>query len=183
VSEAADLELLLEAMALKHLLRAGWVRAGVPAPESVAAHAWGVGLLALTLAPPELDRGRALAFALIHDLAEVRVGDITPHDGVPADEKRRRERIAAEGLLAHHPALLALWEAYEAQACPESRFVRQLDRLDMALQAALYAADPGIDPAPFHRSAARALLDPRLQALADAAAQPGGQPRGRPPST
>jgi len=183
VSEDADLRLLLEALRLKDLPRAGWLRAGAPAPESVAAHSWGVGLLVLTLAPPELDRGRALAFALLHDLAEVRVGDITPHDGVPPAEKRARERTAAEALLAAHPALLALWEAYEAQACPESRFVRQLDRVDMALQAQIYAARGQIDPAPFLRSAARALTDPRLRALAGAADQPGGHPSGRPPST
>lgn len=28
---------------------------------------------------------------LIHDLAECIVGDITPHDGIPADEKHRLE--------------------------------------------------------------------------------------------
>lgn len=33
---------------------------------------------------------------LIHDLAECIVGDITPHCGVPADEKHRREDEAME---------------------------------------------------------------------------------------
>ena len=73
---------LSAALALKALPRAGWVRAGVRHPESVAAHSWGVAWLVLVLCPPALDRGRALAIAVAHDLPEVTVGDITPHDGV-----------------------------------------------------------------------------------------------------
>ena len=32
--------------------------------------------------------------AICHDIAEVRIGDITPHDGVPAEEKVRIETEA-----------------------------------------------------------------------------------------
>ncbi|NCF97628.1 MAG: HD domain-containing protein, partial [Euryarchaeota archaeon] len=32
---------------LKHVLRTGWVRAGVESPESVAAHSWGMSILAM----------------------------------------------------------------------------------------------------------------------------------------
>ena len=31
---------LIQALGLKSVLRAGWVRAGVKQPESVAAHSW-----------------------------------------------------------------------------------------------------------------------------------------------
>ena len=83
---------LIETMRLKELPRAGWVRVGVSQPESVAAHSWGVAWLVLTLCPTNLDRGRALAIAVLHDLAEVRVGDITPHDGIPSEDKAEAER-------------------------------------------------------------------------------------------
>ncbi len=132
-------ELLVEALGLKGVPRAGWVRRGVAQPESVAGHSWGVAWLVLALLPPDLDRGRALAYAVLHDLAEVRVGDITPADGVSAADKRRREARAITELFADHPALAATWRDYEAQRTPEARFVRQLDRLDMALQALRYA--------------------------------------------
>lgn len=134
-----DGELLREALALKVLDRAGWKRVGVAAPESVADHSYGVALAALVLAPPELDRARLLAMALLHDLAEVRIGDITPHDGVPREEKKRREAAAAAALFADHPGLLALWEEAEAGQSAEARFLKELDRLDMALQAEAYA--------------------------------------------
>ena len=63
---------------LKHILRTGWVRAGVDAPESVAAHSWGMSILAMHLCPEELDRMRVLEMCLVHDLPEVEVGDLTP---------------------------------------------------------------------------------------------------------
>jgi putative hydrolase of HD superfamily len=113
---------------------------GVERPESVAAHSWGVALLVLLRAPPELDRGKLLAMAVLHDLAEVRVGDLTPADGVPKDEKHRREREAMVALLGHRPELLALWDEAEAGVTPEARFLKRMDRADMGMQAEHYAA-------------------------------------------
>ena len=71
---------LLEMLELKQLSRTGWVRSGVENPESVAAHSWGMAVLALRLAPKELDTEKILSLCLVHDLPEVRVGDLTPHD-------------------------------------------------------------------------------------------------------
>ncbi len=147
---------LLEACTLKSLARAGWVRAGVPDPESVAAHSWGVAWLVLTLSPPELDRGRALAMAVLHDLGEVRVGDLTPHDRFDPDDKTRRERAAVDDLVGPFDGgdeLRALWDEYEAGESPEARFVRACDKLDMALQAEVYADRHGVDTEEFVRSA------------------------------
>ncbi len=158
----------IEALGLKRVARAGWVRAGVPSPESVAAHSHGVAVLALALLPPALDRARALTFAALHDLPEVRVGDLTPHDGVAADDKRAREHAAMAALCADLPngaALLAAFEAYEAQQCPESRFVRQLDRLDMALQAVAYARGGARGLEEFVTSALACLTEPALAAI------------------
>ena len=38
---------LMAYLGLKDVLRQGWVNAGVEAPESVAAHSWGMAVLAL----------------------------------------------------------------------------------------------------------------------------------------
>jgi putative hydrolases of HD superfamily len=165
-----------QALALKWLPRAGWVRAGVEQPESVAAHTWGVAYLVLALCPRGLDLGRALSIAVIHDLAEVTTGDITPHDGVGRAEKARRESIALERLLAPLPRageLLELWRELEDGSSPEGRFVKACDKLDMALQARRYAADQGVDTAEFVESALAEIDDPNLRALA---AGPGGEP-------
>ncbi len=127
---------LLETQGLKDLLRAGWVRVGVPSPEDVAAHSWGVALLVVALLPAGMDRGLALSYAVLHDLPEVRAGDITPADGVSTQHKAHREHAAMAALGASLPPhLQALWLDYEAQQTAEARFVRQLDRVDMALRA------------------------------------------------
>ena len=158
---------LLEALALKDLPRAGWVRVGVRDPESVAAHAWGVAWLVLALCPPGVDRGRALAIAVVHDLAEVRVGDLTPHDAVPPAEKERREREAFRALAQPLPAeVRELHEEYVTGATAEGRFVRACDKLDMALQAERYSARQGLDLREFLSSALQRLEDPHLRALA-----------------
>jgi putative hydrolase of HD superfamily len=154
---------LCEAYRLKRLPRAGWLRVGVEAPESVAAHSWGVAYLVLLLCPPDVDRGRALALAVLHDVGEARVGDITPHDGVDRAEKRRAEEAALVSLV--DPALVALWREYEDGSSPEGRFVKACDKLDMALQAQLYATE-GKDTREFITSALAALDDELLRALA-----------------
>ena len=45
---------LMAYLGLKDVLRQGWVNAGVEAPESVAAHSWGMAVLALKLCPEAL---------------------------------------------------------------------------------------------------------------------------------
>ena len=153
---------LLEALSLKDLPRSGWVRHGVLNSESVADHSWGVALLVLMLLPDPLNMERALKYAVLHDLPEVRTGDPTPQDPITKEEKSGAERKAIE---VAFPQLLASWEAYEAQADPEARFVRQLDRLDMALQAVLYAERANTDLSEFLDSAEKVIEDPELRRL------------------
>lgn len=48
--------------------------------------------------PPPLAGPRsALQVALVHDLAEAVVGDITPDQGVSEDDKHARERVRCAG--------------------------------------------------------------------------------------
>ena len=170
---------LLEALGLKELPRAGWRRVGVRDAESVAAHSWGVAWLVLALCPQGVDRGQALAMAVLHDLAEVRVGDLTPHDGVDPADKAEREAAALEELLEPVPGgdrLVALWQDFEEGRSPEARFVRVCDRLDMALQARRYADRQGVHTAEFVASALDAIEDPALRALAGGATAPADDP-------
>ena len=157
------LEALCEAAKLKAVHRAGWKRVGIERPESVASHSWGMSMLAMTLCPPELDLSTVLSFCTLHDLPEVHTGDITPHDGVSREDKHRLEEHAMTLLCERLPSgsrLLQLWKRYEAQSCEESKYVKQLDRLDMAVQALVYA--PVASTMEFVQSAARGITDPAL---------------------
>jgi putative hydrolase of HD superfamily len=161
---------------LKETARAGWRLRGIDDPESVAEHSYRAALLALVLAPraePPLDVARCVAMALVHDLAESVVGDITPYDGVAADEKRRREEEAMSTLasLAGDDSLLALWREYDGAGSPEARFVKELDKLETVLQAFEYGTREDVGHAAldeFWQSAGERLASPVARALLDA---------------
>eukprot|EP00767_Chilomastix_cuspidata_P004469 gnl/Chilomastix_cuspidata/4613.p1 GENE.gnl/Chilomastix_cuspidata/4613~~gnl/Chilomastix_cuspidata/4613.p1 ORF type:complete len:185 (+),score=66.30 gnl/Chilomastix_cuspidata/4613:15-569(+) len=133
-------EFLDTVYSLKALPRTGWVEYGIPAPESVAGHSFGAALLALLLSPPGIDRDKAIRMALVHDVAESIIGDISITARMPEAEKRRRE-TAAMHLLAEKAGseeLMQLFEEYEARETPEAQFVKKVDLLDMMLQAHIY---------------------------------------------
>ena len=148
---------LLEYLALKQLPRTGWVRSNVEHPESVAAHSWGMAILALRLAPKELDLIKVLSMCLVHDLPEIIVGDLTPYDNTT--NKAEMERNAMKQLA---PEWLELFEEYEVGESKEAKFVKQIDKLDMGLQAILYQNEQGLDLAEFLASAKAKILDPDL---------------------
>ena len=150
--------IMREWLHLKHILRTGWVRAGVDAPESVAAHSWGMSILAMHLCPEELDRIRVLEMCLVHDLPEVEVGDLTPHDDTST---KSQDEHAAMTRLA--PQWLALFEEYEAQVTPEAKFVKHLDKLDMALMARIYEDSQGLDLSEFIASAREVIGETHLK--------------------
>lgn len=133
---------LSEMYKLKALPRTGWLRKDVKTPESVAAHSWGLTLLAALLTPPGLDRLQVLEIASLHDLAEAEVGDLTPQDGISAGEKHSLETLALDklssGLGETGGFLKERFEKYQRSLTPEARFVHALDKLDMALQALSY---------------------------------------------
>ncbi|XP_076800528.1 5'-deoxynucleotidase HDDC2-like isoform X1 [Clavelina lepadiformis] len=130
---------------LKRTKRSGWVANGIKDPESVSDHMYRMSIMALVLndSSGKLNRDHCIKLSLVHDLAECIVGDITPHDNVPQEEKHRREVGAMQhlGTLVDRDVakeLHDLFMEYENQDTPESRFVKDLDRFDMVLQAHHY---------------------------------------------
>lgn len=156
---------------LKQLYRQGWLRVGVPKErcESVAEHSFGVALLCLFIAEtyfPEADASKVVRIALLHDLGEARVGDITPHDGMRAEDKHARERQAVEQILSGLPRAaeyVALWDEYERGASFEAKLVKQVDRLEMGLQALVYEHQGMGDLSQFFASVDKALQSPELR--------------------
>jgi len=140
--------------------------------ESVAEHVFGMTLLAWMIIESglaaDVDRDKVLRMTLAHEIGEIYTGDITPGDGIAMDEKQRRER---EGLLRVTNRLpngtewMALWEEFEAGESSEARLVRQLDRLEMALQAWVYEKQLGMNLESFFRSAEKAVNSPELKDL------------------
>lgn len=137
------LALLLESQRLDRVPRTGYVLRGVHEPESVAEHSWHVAFLVWTLSRwvPDLDTTRALELALVHDLAEVRIGDLprTAATYFPVGAKQSAERAALEDLLGPLGAhALELVSEYESGESLEARFVRACDKLQLMLKVATY---------------------------------------------
>src|SRR4051794_3581465 len=89
------LGVLADAGRLKRLKRSGWLRVGLPDPESVADHSYRLAIMALLLGPRlGVDADRLVRLALLHDLAESRVGDLTLLDPVSSADKAALESAA-----------------------------------------------------------------------------------------
>ncbi len=157
-----DREPFLEVLGLKEVDRAGWKRSGLTDVESVAGHSWGVAFLAMQICPPELDRLKVIEMAVCHDVAEVRVGDITPHDGISAEEKVRIETEAMLSLSKGFPRgdhMLELYREYEVGETAEARFLKLCDKLDMAFQSYVYQSRTESNLRNFRKTANRLVIE------------------------
>ncbi|WP_458207117.1 HD domain-containing protein [Haladaptatus sp. NG-SE-30] len=146
------IDALAEAFTLKDERRTGWQLRNVSDPESVAGHTWGVALLSLQYGDEAgIDTDRALRLAVVHDLAEAKTGDVPTRaddadQHISADEKRRDERVAMDELAEPlEGEVRELWDEYEAKETPEATFVKDMDLVEMCLQALVYEREKRYD--------------------------------------
>jgi putative hydrolase of HD superfamily len=140
---ATLLELLVELETLDRVPRSGYFLRGISDCESIAEHSFHLAAMVWLLAArePELDRTKALELALVHDLAELRIGDL-PRTAIgyfAPGAKHEAERRAADDILAPaDPRARSLYAEYERSESREARFVRACDRLQLMLKASVY---------------------------------------------
>ncbi|MBN1503032.1 HD domain-containing protein [Candidatus Woesearchaeota archaeon] len=133
---------------LKLLKRRGWLIAGIKDAESVAEHSFRTAVMVMFLAPEDLDREKMIKMALLHELGEIDAGDITPHDNMSLDKKFKLEERTIKKLSnllteANSEELKSLWYEYEKQETEESKYVKQVDILEMMFQALEYEKTQG----------------------------------------
>jgi putative hydrolase of HD superfamily len=139
------LDLLLELETLDRVPRSGYLLRGVSEGESVAEHSYHLAMLVWLLAAeePGLDRARAVELALLHDLAELRVGDLprtAVHYFEPGAKHAAELRAARDILAPAGGAALERLDEYDRAESPEARFVRACDKLQLMLKVAVYEA-------------------------------------------
>jgi putative hydrolase of HD superfamily len=145
------LELLMHGNQLKRTTRTGWAQRGVPSPENVAAHSYGViytALLLSELIEAPLDLAVVLAMAALHDLPEGLTTDIPPSVWrfMPPGVKATAEQQALEQIFGNPPfssRLMAWWEELRRNETAEARLVHDADKLEQYLQAAIYERQTG----------------------------------------
>ncbi|MCJ1225797.1 HD domain-containing protein 2 [Toensbergia leucococca] len=136
---------------LKTTKREGWRRFGISSGESISDHMYRMSIMTM-LAPPSLSSRlnvqHCTKMALVHDMAEALVGDITPVDGVSKIEKNRRESTTMDfltrGLLGgvnggvQGEGLKEIWQEYEDDETLEANFVHDVDKMELVLQMIEY---------------------------------------------
>ncbi|MGB6462811.1 MAG: HD domain-containing protein [Nitrosotalea sp.] len=130
---------------LKKVPRKGWKeKVGIKHPESVADHSYGTAIMAMIFSDNagNLDTERIVKMALLHDLAESITGDFIPGE-IQKENKKTAENQAMEEILSKLPPNLldkyhSLWNEYVDCTSKESILLHEIDRLEMAIQAAKY---------------------------------------------
>ncbi|CAI5726711.1 unnamed protein product [Hyaloperonospora brassicae] len=159
---------------LKTLKRTGWVNNNVARPESVADHMYRMGMCCMLLddANETVNRSKCIKMAIVHDLAESLVGDITPYDGVAQEDKHRMEKAALDEIchtLGDTPSaaeIRALWNEYEEGTTEEARMVKDFDKFEMILQADDYEKAHDISLDGFFQSTSGKFRTPLVQSWA-----------------
>ncbi|OGH94586.1 MAG: hypothetical protein A2538_00300 [Candidatus Magasanikbacteria bacterium RIFOXYD2_FULL_41_14] len=127
--------------------------------DTVAEHSWRLAVMVLVIAEKynlKIDIIKAMAMALIHDLAEAQTGDIDAYEVMTgnfwANKKQQAEKKAIQNMtgdLKIGKNVRQLWEEYENQISLEAKFVKALDRME----AFLHIIESGIEdyiPQEFH---------------------------------
>ncbi len=135
---------------LKKIERTGWVTwANVQNPESVAEHIFRTAILGLIIADmKKLDTEKVVRMCLIHDLPEAIIGDWDPKakKKLGMEKWKAKEKEAVNRLLSLLPEnskqkYVDAWNEFEGMKTEESKVVKQLDRLEMIIQALEYLED------------------------------------------
>jgi len=131
---------------LKKTPRTGWKIRGVKNPESVAEHSFRTALLAMLIADNEgLNANKLIRMALLHDLEEAIIGDITTFH----KEKIGKNKIIELGKkeLEKHLSKLPkqlqkkyinLWKENEEGKTKYSKLLKQIDYIEMMIQCLEY---------------------------------------------
>jgi putative hydrolase of HD superfamily len=127
---------------LKRTSRRGWVDIGIYQPESVADHSLRTTFLCMLYGDiQDLDTSKLMRMALIHDLPEAITGDLMPSQ--KSVRTKENEEHAIKQIFSLLPEMqkknyLAVWNEYQEGKTKEANAMRQLDKIEMALQAKEY---------------------------------------------
>ncbi|QLG71125.1 hypothetical protein HG535_0B01630 [Zygotorulaspora mrakii] len=132
---------------LKIQRRTGWLDHDINPCESIADHMYRMSITSMLINDTKVNRDKCVRIALVHDIAEALVGDITPFGGVTKEEKHRREwetiQYLCENLIEPHNRTAAEeimndWLAYENISSLEARYVKDIDKYEMLVQCFEY---------------------------------------------
>lgn len=143
---------------LKSVKRAGWLKypkIKTSAVEDVADHCYKMALLSLLFHNDKnINFDKCVKMALLHDLAEAVVGDITPHANMSKEDKKNMEYVGLKKIIKNlneetQKYMLELWNEYEDRQTIESKIVKDLDIYDVLSQSLQYEKKFDVDLSSF----------------------------------
>jgi len=144
------LDFIEEIGVLKNLPRTGWRFQGIKDGESVADHCYRVSLLSMILADllkthgVSLDAEKVMRMALLHEVAEARIGDVPfpALEYISEDVKENGENTAVKSMFDAFGVVgekyIDIWEEFESNTSVEGQLVRAADKLELMIQAYEY---------------------------------------------
>ena len=165
------LQFYLLATELKDKIRSGWKVWNIDRQriESVAEHIYGTCILAISIDSQfelDVDLYKVVIMLVLHEIEEIKIGDLTPFDKVTKQEKRILGKQAVEETLSTLDKSLQyieLIEEFEDMKTNESIFAKMCDKLEADIQCKLYCEEKSID---INRKENEHLLkDSRVQKL------------------
>ena len=165
------LKFYLLATELKNKIRSGWTTWNIDRDrvESVAEHIYGVCILAISIDSEfdlNIDIYKVVMMILIHELEEIKIGDLTPFDKISDEEKRKLGQNAVDDILSDlnkKNQYKELIEEFEKMETKESIFAKMCDKLEADIQCKIYCEEKCLDINKDENS--RLLKDSRIQKL------------------
>src|SRR5258708_5225908 len=160
---------------IKKILRTGWVRESIENPENVGDHSFGIAVLAMVIADKfgkQVDKEKLIIMALIHDIGELVYGDTVVERGKLISDKREekdkkeREKLKEVfDLLGNGEKYVKIFDELIEQKTLEGQIVKQLDKLEMALQASDYEQEQNKNLEEFFINAELYIKHPLLKEI------------------
>ena len=167
----------LLATSLKDKIRTGWKTWNIDRQriESVAEHIYGTCILAIAIDSEfdlNIDIYKVVMMLILHEIEEVKIGDLTPFDKITAEEKRKIGKQAVEevlGPLTKGINYIELIEEFEKLETKEAKFAKMCDKLEADIQAKIYCEEKSIDM--YNDKNAHLLQDDRIKGLIEKGAK------------
>ena len=142
----------LLATSLKDRIRSGWNKWNIDRQrvESVAEHIYGTCILAIAIDSEfnlNIDIYKVVMMMVLHEIEEVKIGDLTPFDKITAEEKRIIGKQAVEEVLSPLTKginYIELIEEFEKLETKEAKFAKMCDKLEADIQAKIYCEEKSI---------------------------------------
>jgi len=167
------LEFYYETAKLKEVERSGWKRWNVSRDkriESIPEHVYGTQQLAIAIYSEyklRVDISKVLMMLAIHETEEINIGDITPFDGVTAEEKLAMGKEAVEKTfrnLAKKKFFIDLIDEFNAKKTPEAIFAHLCDKMEADLQVKKYSDEGRCS---LDNASAKIMKDPDVQRIVE----------------